>query len=61
MATDIIPISAEYLARGTLQYEFTTETHWSPIQLMKISDAQAQVRTYVILLFYLLWDESVNG
>ncbi|XP_056303589.1 vitellogenin [Danio aesculapii] len=43
MTTDIIPISADYLARGTLQYEFSTETHWSPIQLMKISDAQAQI------------------
>nr|XP_021325376.1 vitellogenin [Danio rerio]XP_021330153.1 vitellogenin [Danio rerio] len=43
MTTDIIPISADYLARGTLQYEFSTETLWSPIQLMKISDAQAQI------------------
>ncbi|XP_026091760.1 vitellogenin [Carassius auratus] len=43
MASPIIPISAEYLARGALQYEFSTETLWSPIQLMKISNPQAQV------------------
>lgn len=46
MASPIIPISAEYLARGSLQYEFSTETLWSPIQLMRISNPQAQVRTY---------------
>ncbi len=46
----IIPISAEYLARGALHYEFSTETLWSPIQLIRISDPQAQVRTYFILL-----------
>uniref|UniRef100_A0A673KR31 Vitellogenin-like n=1 Tax=Sinocyclocheilus rhinocerous TaxID=307959 RepID=A0A673KR31_9TELE len=43
MASPIIPISAEYLARGALQYEFSTETLWSPIQLMRISNPQAQV------------------
>lgn len=47
MASPIIPISAEYLARGSLQYEFSTETLWSPIQLMRISNPQAQVRTYL--------------
>jgi len=45
----IIPISAEYLDRGSLHYEFSTETLWSPIQLMRISNPQAQVRTYFIL------------
>ncbi|XP_042567868.1 vitellogenin isoform X2 [Cyprinus carpio] len=43
MASPIIPISAEYLARGALQYEFSIETLWSPIQLMRISNPQAQV------------------
>ncbi|XP_048022033.1 vitellogenin isoform X2 [Megalobrama amblycephala] len=43
MASPIIPISAEYLARGSLQYEFSTETVWSPIQLMRISNPQAQI------------------
>ncbi|XP_067252451.1 vitellogenin [Chanodichthys erythropterus] len=43
MASPIIPISAEYLARGSLQYEFSTETLWSPIQLMRISNPQAQI------------------
>ncbi|XP_043079840.1 vitellogenin [Puntigrus tetrazona] len=39
----IIPISAEYLARGTLQYEFSTEAFWSPIQPMRISNPQAEI------------------
>ncbi|XP_050959598.1 vitellogenin [Labeo rohita] len=43
MASPIIPISADYLPRGTLQYEFSTETFWSPIQLMRISNPQAQI------------------
>lgn len=50
MASPIIPISADYLPRGALQYEFSTETFWSPIQLMRISNPQAQVRIYFILL-----------
>ncbi|KAL0160026.1 hypothetical protein M9458_043751, partial [Cirrhinus mrigala] len=33
----------EYLARGSLQYEFATEILQTPIQLMKISDAPAQI------------------
>ncbi|KAF4097788.1 hypothetical protein G5714_021796 [Onychostoma macrolepis] len=41
--SSIIPISAEYLARGALHYEFSTETLWSPIQLIRISDPQAQI------------------
>nr|APB93354.1 vitellogenin 3 [Ctenopharyngodon idella] len=43
MASPIIPISAEYLAHGSLHYEFSTETLWSPIQLIKISNPQAQI------------------
>ncbi|XP_073699963.1 vitellogenin [Garra rufa] len=43
MASPIIPISAEYLPRGGLQYQFSTETLWSPIQLMRISNPQAQI------------------
>ncbi|KAI7791431.1 putative vitellogenin [Triplophysa rosa] len=43
IATPINPISAEYLARGSLQYEFSTETLWSNIQLMRISNPQAQI------------------
>jgi len=37
----IIPISAEYLDHGSLHYEFSTETLWSPIQLTRISNPQA--------------------
>ncbi|XP_073718320.1 vitellogenin [Misgurnus anguillicaudatus] len=39
----IVPNKADYLARGSLQYEFATEVLQSPIQLMKISDAPAQI------------------
>ncbi|XP_073669605.1 vitellogenin isoform X1 [Paramisgurnus dabryanus] len=42
-ANPIILISAEYLARGSLRYEFSTETLWSSIQLMRISNPQAQI------------------
>ncbi|KAA0712317.1 Vitellogenin [Triplophysa tibetana] len=43
IATPINPISAEYLARGSLQYEFSTETLWSNIQPVRISNPQAQI------------------
>ncbi|XP_073718322.1 vitellogenin [Misgurnus anguillicaudatus] len=39
----VVPNKADYLARGSLQYEFTTEVLQTPIQLMKISDAPAQI------------------
>ncbi|XP_055073124.2 vitellogenin isoform X2 [Misgurnus anguillicaudatus] len=42
-ANPIILISAEYLARGSLRYEFSTETLWSSIQLMRINNPQAQI------------------
>ncbi|XP_067272221.1 vitellogenin-like [Pseudorasbora parva] len=41
--TPIVPIKADYLARGSLQYEFATEILQTPIQLLKISDAPAQI------------------
>uniref|UniRef100_A0A8C1Z631 Vitellogenin domain-containing protein n=1 Tax=Cyprinus carpio TaxID=7962 RepID=A0A8C1Z631_CYPCA len=41
--TPVIPIKADYLARGSLQYEFATEILQTPIHLMKISDAPAQI------------------
>ncbi|CAM4655355.1 unnamed protein product [Leuciscus chuanchicus] len=41
--TPVVPIKADYLARGSLQYEFATEILQTPIQLLKISDAQAQI------------------
>ncbi|XP_043078158.1 vitellogenin-like [Puntigrus tetrazona] len=41
--TPVVPIKADYLARGSLQYEFATEIHQIPIQLMKISDPKAQI------------------
>ncbi|ROL40725.1 Vitellogenin [Anabarilius grahami] len=41
--TPVVPIKAEYLARGSLQYEFATEILQTPIQLIKISYAPAQI------------------
>uniref|UniRef100_UPI0037E7E08B vitellogenin-2-like n=1 Tax=Semicossyphus pulcher TaxID=241346 RepID=UPI0037E7E08B len=37
------PIRAEYLPRGSLQYEFGSELLQTPIQLLRISNAEAQI------------------
>lgn len=37
------PIRAEYVHRGSLQYEFGSELLQTPIQLLRISNAEAQV------------------
>ncbi|XP_070764345.1 vitellogenin-1-like [Enoplosus armatus] len=39
----IVPIEAQYLHRGSLKYEFSTELLQTPIQLIKINNAQAQI------------------
>nr|AIY22508.1 vitellogenin [Rhodeus uyekii] len=39
----IVPIHADYLARGSLHYEFSNEILQNPIQLLKINNAPAQV------------------
>ncbi|KAG7327858.1 hypothetical protein KOW79_009464 [Hemibagrus wyckioides] len=39
----IAPHSGEYLSRGSLRYEFATEILQTPIQLLKINNAQAQI------------------
>ncbi|KAM3876385.1 vitellogenin-like [Diretmus argenteus] len=41
--TPVEPIRAEYLHRGSLQYEFATELLQTPIQLLRISNAEAQI------------------
>lgn len=43
--TPVEPIRAEYLHRGSLQYEFGSELLQTPIQLVRISNAEAQVLT----------------
>lgn len=48
------PISAQYLSRGSLQYEFATEILQTPIQLLKINNAQAQVSLLVYAFFNFL-------
>nr|ADI52871.1 vitellogenin [Acheilognathus yamatsutae] len=39
----IVPINADYLARGSLHYEFSNEILQNPIQLLKINNAPAQI------------------
>ncbi|GLD50056.1 vitellogenin-like isoform X1 [Lates japonicus] len=39
----IVPIEAQYLHCGSLKYEFSTELLQTPIQLIKINNAQAQI------------------
>ncbi|XP_018528706.1 vitellogenin-like isoform X2 [Lates calcarifer] len=39
----IVPIEAQYLHRGSLKYEFSTELLQTPIQLIKINNAKAQI------------------
>uniref|UniRef100_A0A673LNI9 Vitellogenin-like n=1 Tax=Sinocyclocheilus rhinocerous TaxID=307959 RepID=A0A673LNI9_9TELE len=41
--TPVVPNKADYMARGSLQYEFSTEILQAPIQLIKISNAPAQI------------------
>lgn len=36
-------IRADYIPRGSLQYEFGSELLQTPIQLLRISNAEAQV------------------
>lgn len=43
LKTPVEPIRAEYLPRGSLQYEFGSELLQTPIQLLRISNAEAQV------------------
>ncbi|KAF7665916.1 hypothetical protein LDENG_00127020 [Lucifuga dentata] len=42
--TPEVPIRAEYVHRGSLQYEFGTELLQMPVQLMRITNAEAQIR-----------------
>ncbi|KAM7387895.1 hypothetical protein PAMP_024106 [Pampus punctatissimus] len=39
----VVPIQAEYYRHGSLKYEFSTELLQIPIQLFKITNAQAQI------------------
>ncbi|XP_049321621.1 vitellogenin-like isoform X2 [Astyanax mexicanus] len=41
--TAIAPIGGDYAARGSLKYEFATEILQTPIQLLKINNAEAQI------------------
>ncbi|XP_051231932.1 vitellogenin-2 [Dicentrarchus labrax] len=41
--TPVMPIRADYLHRGSLQYEFGSELLQTPIQLLRISNAEAQI------------------
>ncbi|CAL8393719.1 unnamed protein product [Boreogadus saida] len=43
LKTPIAPVNAQYLHRGSIQYEFASELLQSPIMLIKITNPQAQV------------------
>lgn len=43
MKTPVELIRADYLPRGSLQYEFGSELLQTPIQLLRITNAEAQV------------------
>lgn len=43
MSAAVLPARIEYVHRGSLEYEFGSELLQTPIQLLKISDAEAQV------------------
>lgn len=43
LKTPLLPPRADYIPRGSLQYEFGSELLQTPIQLLKISNAEAQV------------------
>ena len=43
--TPVLPIAAAYIPRGSLQYEFATELLQTPIQLLRITNVEAQVRS----------------
>lgn len=42
--TPVEPIKEEYLHCGSIQYQFATEILQTPIQLLRISNASAQVQ-----------------
>lgn len=41
--TPLEPVRGDYLHRGSLQYEFGSELLQMPIQLLRITNAEAQV------------------
>ncbi|CAL8393716.1 unnamed protein product [Boreogadus saida] len=41
--TPVLPIAAAYIPRGSLQYEFATELLQTPIQLLRITNVEAQI------------------
>lgn len=41
--TPLEPVRADYVPRGSLQYEFGSELLQMPIQLLRITNAEAQV------------------
>lgn len=40
------PAATEYIHRGSIQYEFGTELLQTPVQLLRISNVEAQVSSH---------------
>lgn len=56
------PYSAEYVHRGSVQYEFGNELLQTPIQLLRISNVEAQVLYKMIAqIFFLIHLEETNS
>ena len=47
--TPVAPVNAQYLHRGSIKYEFAAELLQTPIQLIKVTNAQAQVFLEVVI------------
>ena len=47
--TPVEPIKADYLPRGSLKYEFGSELLQTPVQLLRISNAEAQACQKMLL------------
>lgn len=57
--TPMEPIKANYLPRGSLKYEIGTELLQTPIQLLRISNVEAQVLCETFI-FTLVLNDSQN-
>ena len=49
LKTPIAPVNAQYLHRGSIKYEFAAELSQMPIQLIKVTNAKAQVILEVVI------------
>lgn len=46
----IVPLKVSYIERGSLKYEFSTEILQTPLQLIKVNNVQAQVKSLPFIM-----------